>query len=131
MKLSEMRTQEEVLEQQLCEDPEFRELWERTALARAVSVAVVRARAERNLSQRDLAKVLDMTQPQVARLESGDVNPSMETLMRVSAGLRIEFTIDVRPARTVAQLVTKKARTVNAVGHLQTEHADVLIAAGR
>jgi transcriptional regulator with XRE-family HTH domain len=39
-----------------------------------------------------------MKQPQVARLELGEVNPSMETLMRVSAQLGIEFTIDVRPA---------------------------------
>jgi transcriptional regulator with XRE-family HTH domain len=129
MKLSEMKTHEELLAEQLRADPEFRAAWERTALARAVAVAVVRFRAERELSQRDLAELLHMTQPQVARLESGDVNPSMETLMRVAAGLGIEFTIDVRPAKAKPRLVTKKAQADNVVGHVETEHADMLVAA--
>ncbi len=129
MKLSEMKTNEELLAEQLREDPEFRAEWQRTALARAVAVAVVRHRADRGLSQRELAKRLDMTQPQVARLESGDVNPSMDTLMRVAGGLGIEFTIDVRPAKSKARLVTKKALTSNVVGHVETERAQVIVAA--
>lgn len=51
-----------------------------------------------DLSHRELAKRLAMKQPQVARLELGGVNPSMETLMRASAQLGIEYTIDVRRA---------------------------------
>lgn len=97
MKLSEMKTNEELIAEQLRRDPEFRAEWERTALARAVAVAVVRYRTDHNLSQRELAGRLGMKQPQVARLELGEVNPSMDTLMRLSASLRIEFTIDVRP----------------------------------
>jgi len=129
VKLSEMKTHEELLAEQLRDDPEFRAEWERTALARAVAVAVIGYRADHELSQRDLGKRLSMTQPQVARLERGDVNPSMDTLMRVAAGLGIEFTIDIRPAKTKARLVTKKAQTDNAVGGVETEHADVLVAA--
>jgi hypothetical protein len=49
--------------------------------------------------------------------------------MRISAGLGIEFTIDVRPSKAQARLVTKKAQTENAVGIVETEHADVLVAA--
>lgn len=62
-----------------------------------MAVAIVRYRDEHDLSQRDLAQRLGMKQPQVARLELGEVNPSIETLMRVASGLEIEFTIDVRP----------------------------------
>ena len=50
-----------------------------------------------------------MKQPQVARLELGEVNPSMETLMRVSGQLGIEFTIDMRPAGAPVHNVTKRA----------------------
>lgn len=128
MKLSEMPTHDQLSSEQML-DPGFRAEWERTALARAVAVAVVRHRADRNVSQRDVARLLGMTQPQVARLERGDVNPSIETLMRIAAGLGIEFTINVRPARTAASLVTKEAQTDNAVGVLHTEHAEVLVAA--
>jgi len=124
-----MKTNDELLAEQLQADPGFRAEWERTALARAVALAVVRCRAERELSQRDLAELLDMEQPQVARLERGDVNPTIETLMRVSAGLGIEFTIDVRPAHSEARLVTIEAQTENAVGTLATDSAQLLVAA--
>jgi transcriptional regulator with XRE-family HTH domain len=129
MRLSEMKTHEELLAEQLRDDPEFRAEWERTALARAVAVALVRHRTDHDMSQRDVAEVLAMKQPQVARLERGEVNPSMEMLMRISAGLGIEFTIDVRPSKAKARLVTKKAQTENAVAIVETEHADVLVAA--
>jgi len=129
MKLSDMKTNDELIAEELRNDPAFCAEWERTALARAVAVAVVRCRADRDLSQRDLAGILGMEQPQVARLERGDVNPSMETLMRVASGLGIEFTIDVRPARSKARLVTKKALTDSIVGELHTERVDLLVAA--
>ena len=90
-----------------------------TALGRAVAVAIVRLRAEHDLSQRELAEHLGMKQPQVARLELGEVNSSMETLMRVSAELGIEFTIDVRPAGTPVQNVTKRAQANSLVGSLR------------
>jgi transcriptional regulator with XRE-family HTH domain len=46
----------------------------------------------------------DIEQPQVARLERGDVNPTFETLPRLAGGRWIEFTIDVRPANGKARL---------------------------
>jgi transcriptional regulator with XRE-family HTH domain len=129
MKLSEMRTNEELIAEQLRGDPEFRRQWERTALARAVAVAVVRYRAEHDLSQRDLAQRLGMKQPQVARLELGEVNPSMDTLMRISSRLGIEFTIDVRRAGAPARNVTNGAKTGHAVGSLRVDGAELLVAA--
>jgi ribosome-binding protein aMBF1 (putative translation factor) len=129
MKLSEMKTNDELIEEQLRTDPEFHAEWERTALARAVAVAIVRYRADHDLSQRELAERLGMKQPQVARLELGEVNPSMETLMRASAQLGIEFTIDVRPAGTPAHNVTKQARANSVVGSVRTDDAEVLVAA--
>jgi transcriptional regulator with XRE-family HTH domain len=128
MKLSELKTNDEILQEEL-QDAEFRAEWERTALARAVALAVVRYRGDHGLSQRNLAERLGMKQPQVARLEVGEVNPSMETLMRVSAQLGIEFTIDVRPAGTTVHNVTKRAQANNLVGSVRTSEAEVLIAA--
>jgi hypothetical protein len=40
--LSEMKTNDELIAEQLRTDPEFRVEWERTALARAAGVAIVR-----------------------------------------------------------------------------------------
>lgn len=129
MKLSEMKTNEELLAEQLRDDDEFRAEWERTALARAIAVAVVQFRTDRGLSQRGLASILGMTQPQVARLERGDVNPSMDTLVRVAAGLGIELTINVTPADHKPRLVTKRALAEHVVGGIHTDRVDVLVAA--
>lgn len=129
MKLTDLKTSDELLAEQLRDDPEFRAEWERTALARAIAVAVVRFRTDRGLSQRDLASVLGMTQPQVARLERGEVNPSMDTLVRVAAGLGIELTINVTPAHHKPRLVTKSALTDKMIGGIHTDRADVLVAA--
>lgn len=129
MKLTDLKTSDELLAEQLASDPAFRAEWERTALARGVSVALVRYRGARGLSQKQLGELLGMTQPQVARLERGDVNPSMDTLMRLAAGLRIEFTIDVRPSRRNALLVNKRARTSCAVADVRTPDAELLVAA--
>ena len=128
MKLSDMKTQGELLDERL-RDPEFRAEWERTALARAVAITVVRYRAEHDLSQRQLAERLDMPQPQVARLESGDVNPRMETLMQLASKLGTEFTIDIRPARSEVKNVKKAAAAAHTVGHIETDEADVLVLA--
>ena len=129
MKLSELKTNDELIAEQLRRDPEFRAEWERTALARAVAVAIVRYRSEHEFSQRELAERLGMKQPQVARLELGEVNPGMETLMRVSGQLGIEFTIDVRPAETPVHNLTKEAQANNLVGSFRTDEAEILVAA--
>jgi predicted transcriptional regulator len=106
MRLNDLKSNDQLLAQQLRGDPEFRVEWERTALGRAVALAIIRYRAAHDLSQRDLAQRLRMKQPQVARLELGEVNPSIDTLMRIASGLQMTIRIDVRPAR-------KPARNVN------------------
>jgi transcriptional regulator with XRE-family HTH domain len=130
MNLSEMKTNDELIAEQLRTDPEFRAEWERTALSRAVAVAIVRYRGDHGLSQRELAGRLGMKQPQVARLELGEVNPGIDTLMRISAQLGIEFTIDVRPAGAPVRNVTKRAQKKAVVGSVVAGNAELLVAAG-
>jgi len=86
----------DVLEEEL-RDPEIRACWERTALARAVAIAIIRYRGEHGLTQTGLSRLLGMKQPQVCRLEIGEVNPSLETLARLADVLGIEFAIHVAP----------------------------------
>lgn len=85
-------------------DPEFRREWDRTALARAVALRLVEYRADNGLSQTALARKLQMQQPAIARLEAGDHNPSVDTLMRLSQVLRIDFHIDITPKHVEVHL---------------------------
>jgi ribosome-binding protein aMBF1 (putative translation factor) len=87
-------------------DPAFRQAWERTELARAVALRLVEYRADNCLSQSALARKLGMHQPAIARLEAGDHNPSVDTLMRLSQGLAIDFHIDITPEHIEVQLTT-------------------------
>ena len=121
-------TFEELLEEDFKLDPKFREEWERTALARNVAHRLMRYRSEHDFSQTALARKLGMKQPQVARLEIGEVNPSIETLRRLSEGLGIEFLIDIAPT-TRRKLATADARK-RAVTQEMTkgERASVLVA---
>lgn len=84
MKLSDIPTHEDVLAAHLDADPKYRSEWERTALARAVAVKVIAYRAKHGVSQTVLARRLGMSQPAIARLESGEHNPTFPTLLRLS-----------------------------------------------
>ena len=128
MKLSDLPTHEEVLAEHLDADPEYRSEWERTALARAVALKAISYRAEHSLSQTALAKRLQMTQPAIARLESGEHNPTFPTLMRLSDALGIELAIDIAPTGKQPQLIGQRARR-NALEAFDGNGCSVVVAA--
>ena len=129
MKLTDLKTSEQVLAAEL-RDPDFKHEWDRTALARAVALKVLTYRTEHTLSQRDLAKELGMTQPQLARLEAGEHNPTIDTLARLAQTLNIEFAIDVHPHQRPPKLLSARARGKNTIASYRTDTAAVLLAAG-
>jgi ribosome-binding protein aMBF1 (putative translation factor) len=90
--------------------PDFYAEWRRTALARAVAARLIEYRAKNRLSQRALADKLGVKQPFVAKLEMGETNPQIETLINLSERLGIEFMIDIAPAAKAPKLVTRRAR---------------------
>jgi transcriptional regulator with XRE-family HTH domain len=91
----------------MLQDPEFRAAWERTALARAVAEAVIRYRAEHQLSQTALAGLPGWRQPVVARLEAAEHNLSMDTLLTLARTLGLRVEVDVGPRIGVVAKVTK------------------------
>jgi ribosome-binding protein aMBF1 (putative translation factor) len=96
MKLSELSSADEVKAEAL-KNPAVRSEWDRTAVAREVASRVVRYRVEHGLSQTDLGAKLGVSQPYIAKLESGDRAPSLSTLARLAQRLGLEFHIDVTP----------------------------------
>ncbi len=129
VKLTDLKTSEQVLAEEL-RDPAFRREWDRTALARAVALRVLTYRGEHDLSQRALAQKLGMTQPQLARLEAGEHNPTIDTLARLAQALDVEFAIDVRPRQRTPKLLSGRAQRGNAIASYETDTAAILLAAG-
>jgi len=95
-KLSELKTAGQIATEELA-DPEIRREHERAVLAHAVAMRVIGYRIDHGLSQTGLARLLDMHQPAIARLEAGDHEPSLATLSRLARVLGIEFHIDITP----------------------------------
>lgn len=55
-------------------------------------------RIKMHISQKDLGEKIGMSQPQIARLENLDVEPTLATLRRYAAGLGFNITLSVVPA---------------------------------
>lgn len=76
-------------------DPEYAAEYERLEPVYDIVSAITLARAEQNLTQRELAERCGMRQSAFARLESGNANPTLKTLQQVARGLgkklRISF----------------------------------------
>lgn len=98
MAQTRLRSVEQMREEKLREDPALRAYWERTALARAVALAVIGYRVEHHLTQTQLAAELGVRQPQVSRLELGEHSPSLEMLQRLACALGLRFIMEVAPA---------------------------------
>ncbi|HET7303220.1 MAG TPA: helix-turn-helix transcriptional regulator [Segeticoccus sp.] len=96
VKLSELATAEAIHERDLT-DPDYQAEHERTRLATAVAIRVLRYRTEHELTQTAFGRLVGMPQSHVARLEAGEHEPSLATLVRLSAALGVDFTLQIDP----------------------------------
>jgi len=123
-----LRSAADVFADQLV-DPAVRARWERLAPARAVALRLVQYRADNGLTQTALGRLLGMPQPAVARLESGEHVPSLETLVRLCDALDIEFLIDITPKHARTSWVTRQAETAKVVEQVTTGNGGQLLVA--
>lgn len=72
---------------------EFREEYEKLSPEYDIISAMIKGRNEKGLTQKDLAKIIGTDQARISRLESGNLNPSLEFLKRVANGLGKELKI--------------------------------------
>ncbi len=97
--------------------PSFKAEWQRLAPAREFAATLLRFRAEHELSQRALAQRLGVSQPRIVKLESGEHNPEVDTIINAVRRLGIEFVLDVSPADRKPLLVTARAQKQGAIAH--------------
>ena len=82
------------LEEQL-KDPEFKEEYDALEPEFAVIRAILNARHEKGITQKELSELTGIAQGDISKLENGSANPSVRTLERVANALgkrlKIEF----------------------------------------
>lgn len=124
----QLRKASDVLADQL-QNAEVRAEWDRTAPARAVALCVVAYRADHGLSQTEIGRLLDMAQPAIARIESGEHVPTIATLVRLSDALGIEFSLNIVPPTKQASFVCDETEHARVVQRATTRHGGHLLLA--
>ncbi len=66
----------------------------------ALITSLVQARKEQGLSQRDLEAISGVKQPQIARLERGNANPQLDTMLKVLAAMGKTLAVVPLPSKT-------------------------------
>jgi len=89
-----MKNYKEYLKEQL-KDPEFAAIWEEGRPEREYMMAIIGARIEQNLTQKELAERTGLQQANISRIENGICSPTVSTLQQIAKGvgktLHIEF----------------------------------------
>ena len=82
------------------QDPLYREAYEGLEEEFALAAALIEARSEADISQEEIARRMQTSQPAIARLEGGHGNPSLKTLRRYAAatGTRLRIVFEPLPA---------------------------------
>lgn len=75
-------------------DPEFAAEYEAQKPEYEAIRAVIAARMEQHMTQKDLAERTGIRQSNISRIESGSTSPTVETLARIAAGLGKQLKID-------------------------------------
>lgn len=68
-------------------DPEFRKEWEALEPEYQVVKAMITARIESGLTQKQLSEKTGINQSNLSRIERGEGNPSVSTLNRIAAAM--------------------------------------------
>lgn len=89
-------TAREDLEREL-QDPEFRKLYGAAEAKSELAVAIADARHSLGLTQEEMARKVRVSQPYIAKLESGDANPTIGALGTILAILHLRLTMGITP----------------------------------
>lgn len=77
---------DDYLNEQL-KDPNFKEEYDALEPEFAVKQAILEARVQKGLTQKQLSEMTGISQADISRLERGTANPSVKTLQRIAYAL--------------------------------------------
>ena len=87
---------QELLQEQL-KDPDFKKEWDDIQPEMDVIRAMIDARIEQNLTQKELAARTGIDQTDISKLENGTRNPSLKLLKKLASGLGMQLKIEFVP----------------------------------
>ena len=89
---------DDYLQEQL-KNPEFKKEWYDIQPEMDVIRAMIDARIEQNMTQKELANRTGINQADISKLENGTRNPSLKLLKKLAAGLGMQLKIEFVPMK--------------------------------
>lgn len=93
-----MTTLNDFIEEQL-KDPVFKEKYDALEPEYSLIQALIDARKENGMTQKQLADATGISQADISRLEHGTGNPSVKTLQRIAQALHMALKIEFVPRK--------------------------------
>ena len=79
--------------QELLNNPETKEAYDSHAAERALAKALIAQRLENDLTQKEMATLMNMPQGNISRMESGERMPTLSTLQKAARALNVPLEI--------------------------------------
>jgi len=86
----------DTFKQKLLKDPEFKRLYEESQPEFEIARALIRARIEQKMTQKELARKLNTTQSVISRVEQAKTSPSLSFLKRLAAALNTTLQVQFK-----------------------------------
>ena len=86
------------LEEQL-QNPEFKKEWDALEPEFNMIQAMIDARKNCNMTQKELAEKTGIDQSDISKIETGNANPSLSTLKRLAEGMDMILKLEFVPKR--------------------------------
>ena len=79
-------------------NPEFKKEWDALEPEYQIIRAMLDARNEKAMTQKQLADITGIPQADISRIENGNANPSLRTLQRLADGMGMKLKLEFVPA---------------------------------
>ena len=76
------------------EDPELKKEYDKLELEYKIISQIIDLRNKKKITQKQLAELVNTKQPSIARLESGDYNPTVDFLKKIAEVLGADLEIN-------------------------------------
>ena len=81
------------------QDPEFRKEYEALQPEYEIKRAMIQARMNSGMTQKQLAEKTGIAQADISKLENGNANPSLRTLQRLASGMGMQVKLEFVPVK--------------------------------
>ena len=92
---------DKLLEQEL-KNPEFQKEWDALEPEFNIIKAIVQARKNSHLTQKELAQRTGINQADISKLETGNANPTIFLLQRLAEGMDMQLKLEFIPKQQIA-----------------------------